>query len=298
MVVLGVLVCGVGVTPSTAAMQEVATASGNGYWLVAADGGVFSFGDAGFYGSLAGRPLDSPIVDIVPSSTGRGYRLVAEDGGVFAFGDATFEGSTAGRAIDQQVVAGASNRPAGVGGTPGDQGDAGPKGETGATGERGPRGLVGPAGDPGPVGLQGDQGDTGERGDIGPAGPTEAYWESFFEPSFVDNQITWIYSTSVPAGTYTVTAVVSLEMPFNGLGVVACTVGDSMRQRTWMISNGGMKSQLVVIGAVTVPIDATLDVVCLNEESTTNVYAHNAQIIATPVGTLHRTVGQDPNSES
>jgi len=26
--------------------------TGKGYWLVAADGGIFSFGDARFYGSL------------------------------------------------------------------------------------------------------------------------------------------------------------------------------------------------------------------------------------------------------
>jgi hypothetical protein len=30
------------------------TADGNGYWMAAADGGVFSYGDAGFYGSAAG----------------------------------------------------------------------------------------------------------------------------------------------------------------------------------------------------------------------------------------------------
>ena len=32
------------------------TPDGKGYWLVAADGGVFSFGDAGFYGSMGGNP--------------------------------------------------------------------------------------------------------------------------------------------------------------------------------------------------------------------------------------------------
>ena len=29
-------------------------AGGNGYWLVASDGGLFSFGDARFFGSAAG----------------------------------------------------------------------------------------------------------------------------------------------------------------------------------------------------------------------------------------------------
>src|SRR5205085_4134434 len=32
------------------------TATGKGYWLVASDGGIFRFGDAGFYGSTGGTP--------------------------------------------------------------------------------------------------------------------------------------------------------------------------------------------------------------------------------------------------
>ncbi|MHB1731888.1 MAG: CAP domain-containing protein [Ferrimicrobium acidiphilum] len=79
------------------------TPHGNGYWLVAADGGVFNFGSAKFYGStytygitgLSGkRPLNAPIVAIVPTPDGRGYWLIAKDGGVFDFGDAHFYGST------------------------------------------------------------------------------------------------------------------------------------------------------------------------------------------------------------
>jgi hypothetical protein len=30
-----------------------ATPTGNGYWLVASDGGIFSFGDAHFHGSAS-----------------------------------------------------------------------------------------------------------------------------------------------------------------------------------------------------------------------------------------------------
>jgi len=39
-----------------------ATPSGNGYWLVASDGGIFSFGDAGFFGSAGAMTLSQPIV--------------------------------------------------------------------------------------------------------------------------------------------------------------------------------------------------------------------------------------------
>ena len=84
------------------------TSDRRGYWLVASDGGVFTFGDAGFYGSIpglglapagtpgAGKRLNAPIVGMVPSADGGGYFMVGSDGGVFAFGDARFEGSCPG----------------------------------------------------------------------------------------------------------------------------------------------------------------------------------------------------------
>jgi len=39
-----------------------ATPDGKGYWLVASDGGIFSFGDAGFFGSTGAIHLNRPIV--------------------------------------------------------------------------------------------------------------------------------------------------------------------------------------------------------------------------------------------
>ncbi len=70
-----------------------ATPDGHGYWLEAADGGVFTFGDAPFEGSLGNLTLNAPIVGIAATPDGHGYWLVAADGGVFTFGDAPFEGS-------------------------------------------------------------------------------------------------------------------------------------------------------------------------------------------------------------
>ena len=66
-----------------------ATPDGGGYWLVASDGGVFSFGDATFHGSTGGMTLNKPIVGMAATPDGGGYWLVASDGGVFSFGDAT-----------------------------------------------------------------------------------------------------------------------------------------------------------------------------------------------------------------
>jgi hypothetical protein len=72
--------------------------------LVAADGGVFNFGDAVLHGSLGGTKLNSPIVAVAATTTGEGYWLFAADGGVFAFGDAAFMGSAGGMRLVRQIV--------------------------------------------------------------------------------------------------------------------------------------------------------------------------------------------------
>ena len=81
-----------------------ATTDGNGYWLVAADGGIFSYGDATFYGSTGGIHLNKPIVSMAATNDGRGYWLVASDGGIFSYGDATFYGSTGSIVLNKPVV--------------------------------------------------------------------------------------------------------------------------------------------------------------------------------------------------
>jgi hypothetical protein len=87
-----------------------ATPDGNGYWLVAADGGVFSFGNAPFLGSTGSLRLTQPIVDFASTPNGRGYWLVGADGGVFAFGDAKFRGGTAPFPLKAPMVGIAASR--------------------------------------------------------------------------------------------------------------------------------------------------------------------------------------------
>jgi hypothetical protein len=70
---------------------------------VSADGGVFSFGDAAFAGSLGGRHLVAPIVGMAAPASG-GYWLVASDGGVFSFGGAPFLGSAAGTLLASPII--------------------------------------------------------------------------------------------------------------------------------------------------------------------------------------------------
>ena len=90
------------------------TPSGAGYWLVASDGGIFSFGDAAFYGSTGAIRLNQPIVGMASTPTGAGYWMVASDGGIFSFGDAAFYGSTGSIRLNQPIV-GMASTPTGAG---------------------------------------------------------------------------------------------------------------------------------------------------------------------------------------
>ena len=94
----------------------VGSASGglNGYWVLASDGGIFSFGKAVYHGSMTGQPLNKPIVAMAATPTGNGYWLVASDGGIFSYGDAVFHGSTGGIALVKPIV-GITPTPSGKG---------------------------------------------------------------------------------------------------------------------------------------------------------------------------------------
>ena len=79
-------------------------APSQGYWLLGRDGGVFSFGSAGFFGSTGDIRLNRPVVSMAPTPSGNGYWFVASDGGIFAFGDAGFFGSTGDMALNSPII--------------------------------------------------------------------------------------------------------------------------------------------------------------------------------------------------
>ncbi|HUY30787.1 MAG TPA: kelch repeat-containing protein, partial [Acidimicrobiales bacterium] len=70
-----------------------ATRDGRGYYLVSSFGGVFNYGDAHFYGSLARVRTSAPVVAFAVTPDGRGYYLVTAGGAVYRFGDASYYGS-------------------------------------------------------------------------------------------------------------------------------------------------------------------------------------------------------------
>jgi len=79
------------------------TQDGKGYWLVAADGGIFAFAMPSSTVRWAGTPLSAPVTGMAPTAGGHGYWLVAADGGSL-LRDAPFFGSTGGTPINNPVV--------------------------------------------------------------------------------------------------------------------------------------------------------------------------------------------------
>ena len=77
----------------------------SGYQMIAADGGVFSFGNRTFKGSAAANPPHAAIVASAMTCTGKGYWLAESNGEVLAFGDAGLQGSLAGTNLNQPIVA-------------------------------------------------------------------------------------------------------------------------------------------------------------------------------------------------
>lgn len=74
-------------------------AGGRGYWALDAVGGVFSYGDVGFHGSVPSlRTAGVPVgpgrpVAIESTPDGGGYWILDDKAGVFSFGNAAFHGS-------------------------------------------------------------------------------------------------------------------------------------------------------------------------------------------------------------
>ena len=89
-------------TPIAASVLTPPTAA-QGYWLVARDGGIFSY-NRPFFGSTGSIVLNKPIVGMATTNDEHGYWMVGADGGIFAFGDAPYVGSLPARHINVSNV--------------------------------------------------------------------------------------------------------------------------------------------------------------------------------------------------
>jgi len=98
--------------------------SGNGYWLVGADGGVFNLGGAGYYGSAYSKgytglggsnPLPGKVVGMAAEPDGHGYWLLTSEGTVIGFGDATVYGDLTNSRLPRAPMIGIVATPNGQG---------------------------------------------------------------------------------------------------------------------------------------------------------------------------------------
>jgi hypothetical protein len=80
-------------------MQMARTPTGNGYWLLTADGHLYPFGDAHSYGTATGQP----IVGMAITPDGKGYWEAARNGAVYHYGNASNYGSLAGLGVNDVV---------------------------------------------------------------------------------------------------------------------------------------------------------------------------------------------------
>ena len=80
------------------------------YWLDGCDGGVFSYGNAQAYGSLAPTAKYYNIQAMTSTPDGNGFYLMAFDGSIFTYGDAQYQGDLYGNTTYGQIagVAGTS----------------------------------------------------------------------------------------------------------------------------------------------------------------------------------------------
>ena len=90
-----------GVSLRAPIVDAASTPTGAGYWLLGADGAVFTFGDASYRGGASEvlRPGGATVgsaVAMAATPTGDGYWVLAADGGVFTYGDAPMWGSLLG----------------------------------------------------------------------------------------------------------------------------------------------------------------------------------------------------------
>ncbi len=100
------------------AVQIIRNPAGSGYWLLSAQGGVYSYGGAPFFGSAAGQSYfaGQRAVGMAADPAGTGYWIVSAAGGVYSYGSAPSYGAAAGQSyFAGQRAVGMAADPAGTG---------------------------------------------------------------------------------------------------------------------------------------------------------------------------------------
>ena len=81
-----------------------------GYYVLTSGGAIVPRGSAKSYGSMVGKRLNGHIIGMAPTPSGHGYWLLGSDGGIFTFGDAHFYGSTGNKRLNKPIIAMAATK--------------------------------------------------------------------------------------------------------------------------------------------------------------------------------------------
>jgi hypothetical protein len=201
-------------------------------------------------------------------------------------------------------MAGAAG-PAGPAGATGPQGPAGPGGAsgpaggTGAQGPQGETGAIGPQGPSGPSGPQGPQGPTGATGPQGPAGPAgggagggSITVHTYHRTPVValTNTNVEIASMTLPAGFYSVTAMVRV-WSFNQNSVFCSVWAESSGQpmATYESEFRGPIPSTLVTSTIPLMLEAFADRVFVACNSTSTLGPSRAAVVdirAIPISTI------------
>ncbi len=100
-------------TSPTSPQSSAVVPYSRGYRMFSGDGGIFTFGASGYYGSAVGRAR-ALVISMITTRDNKGYWLVSQVGEVFAFGDAKYHGSMAGVRLNRPIV-GSAPTPTGKG---------------------------------------------------------------------------------------------------------------------------------------------------------------------------------------
>ena len=89
-------------SPVTSAVR---TPDGAGYWILLADGTVYSYGDARYLGGATGQGGIDPASTIFATADGAGYWVATAHGAVITYGDAPNDGNMAAAHLNAPIIA-------------------------------------------------------------------------------------------------------------------------------------------------------------------------------------------------
>ena len=170
----------------------------------------------------------------------------------------------------------------------GPQGSVGP---TGVTGPPGPTGANGATGSTGPTGPPGPTGATGATGPQGPAGISDVYQTHGVNSPFGESGFTVLASLTLPAGAYSLSAIVPVNQNVPGLDQCELTEPGTIityqNVDPYTAGNTSIETDLSMSTAIALPASTTISLGCATGyPNTAGTSAAVSTLAAVAVGSI------------